>query len=110
MISRKLCLPSCFVGFRAGFQTGEIIGSLRALACKRAQWGLPFTAACLDVNAAYDSIIHAGLVQAVERETDRPLALGVAKMLTGSGKVSYEGNVSGSFDILKGVRQGDPLS
>lgn len=99
-------------GFVVGGSTLKCVDQLLdALETSRAE-GTPFYAAFYDIAAAYDSVQAPDLARALRRlvlpEPFIELVLDSMTGLRSSVRTAY--GLSAEFDVLRSVRQGDPLS
>ena len=100
-------------GFRASFSCSDHVHTLRLLAEKASEWGQTLWVASLDLEKAFDKVLHDHVFDSllgtgVEVEVIQTLRKVYSDMCA---YVQLEpGNRSRTFSILRGVRQGDPLS
>ena len=98
-------------GFRKSFSTTEHMHTAALLIEKAQEWNSELWIAAVDYAKAFDSVEHASLWNAL---SSQGVPSGYIRLL----KLIYAGQVgkvitdtsSKQFSILRGVRQGDPLS
>ena len=99
-------------GFRPDYSCSDIIVFMRMVAEKADEWGEEVWAASLDLEKAFDKVSHVSVLECLAEanvETD------ILKYLWRLYRqqvayVSVDGAKSRLVSILRGVRQGDPLS
>jgi hypothetical protein len=100
-------------GFRPDHSCSDIIMFMRMVAEKAEEWGEELWAASLDLEKAFDKVDHSSVLNALGEAGVEP---DIVRFLwqvyrQQSAYVSLEGNVkSRLFQLLRGVRQGDPMS
>ena len=99
-------------GFRAGRGCDDAVHILRIVVDKSAEWGEALWAATLDVEKAFDKVSHEALFDALlSTEIDASAVASLRKLYRGMVYVQVlPGMESRRFSVLRGVRQGDPLS
>lgn len=99
-------------GFRSYRSTMDQIFSLKQIIANSYEHGLPLHILFIDFKQAYDSVKKEKLCEILQYFLVPKKLINMVRMtLTGiSCKVSTEGQKSDSFNIRKGLRQGDPMS
>lgn len=99
-------------GFRPGRQTQDLIFSLRSITDKWISRGQGAYLAFLDLKAAFDEVPREELWKALEKKQTPAKLLAAIKSLfhDPKGIIRLDGSVSSTFNMSKGVRQGDSLS
>ena len=95
-------------GFRPGVRIEDALGIVETLISKTIEWNLPLWMASLDLKKAFDRVEHASLFTALRQQNidDPSIALLLDIYFGQHGRVQG----SRSFDISRGVRQGDVIS
>ena len=99
-------------GFRADYSCSDIVMFMRLTAEKADEWGEEIWAASLDLEKAFDKVYHSSVLDAL---LEAEVAPDIVKFLCRiyekqAAYVSLHSNCkSRLFQILRGVRQGDPL-
>ena len=100
-------------GFRPGRGCSDAVHTLRIVVEKALEWGQELWVAALDVEKAFDRVTHHALFHSMLKIGLSDKLVKVLKLFYSDLKayIELDGNVnSRSFDVLRGVRQGDPLS
>ena len=100
-------------GFRPDYSCSDIIMFMRMTAEKAEEWGEEVWAASLDLEKAFDMVYHSSVIDALNDAGVEPDILHVLKRLYMNQSVYVRLNgteKSRIFQILRGVRQGDPMS
>ena len=95
-------------GFRPGVRIEDALVVVETLISKTTEWNLPLWMASLDLKKAFDRVEHASLFTALRHQNidDPTIALLLDIYYGQHGRVQG----SRSFDISRGVRQGDVIS
>ena len=111
LLEARGLLPEEQSAFRPGRGTEEQLCLVAQRAVQASNGGLSTTLVALDVNKAYDSVWHAGLVRRLRTSTSVPTARWVAAFLRERrAAVLEDGCVSRFVATAAGVPQGSPLS
>ena len=100
-------------GFRPDYSCSDMVTFIRLVAEKAEEWGEEVWAASLDLEKAFDKVSHDSVLSAVQ---DAGIDREIVRFLWHSYRnqaayVSLSAAAKGRlFRILRGVRQGDPLS
>ena len=99
-------------GFRAGFRTSDHLHTLSQLIEKAKEYQFDLCLGFIDYEKAFDSLDHLALLQALEDQiTDKKyISLVKAIYKDPSARIHLEDDKTNIIKILKGVRQGDPIS
>ena len=101
------------MGFRRDYSCGDLIHVLRQVGEKCIEWGECVWMASLDLEKAFDKIIHIAMLEGLrEAGVDECTYQAIQRIYADQcGYVQLEPELrSRFFSILCGVRQGDPLS
>ncbi len=100
-------------GFRSSYSHADHVHTLRLLAEKASEWGETLWVASLDLEKAFDKVFHEAVFSSL-LETSVEVDVINALRSVYSDLSAYvqldPGQRSRAFAILRGVRQGDPLS
>ena len=104
--------PESQCGFRAGRSTVDMVFSLRQLQEKCREQNLPLYIAFIDLTKAFDLVSRDGLFKALEKIGCPPKLHSLLESFHANmkGTVQFNGNLSESFDIRSGVKQGCVLA
>ena len=100
-------------GFRPDYSCSDVVMFMRMISEKADEWGEEVWAASLDLEKAFDKVYHTSVIDAL---MDAGIDADVIRFLwqcyrQNSAYVALRGDSkSRVFDILRGVRQGDPMS
>jgi hypothetical protein len=100
-------------GFRSGRGCDDAVHVLRLVVEKSAEWGHELWMATLDVEKAFDKVLHAALFEALlSSGIDFALLAMLRKLYKDMAAYvqAVPGVESRRFSVRRGVRQGDPLS
>ena len=99
-------------GFRPDYSCSDIVMFMRMIAEKADEWGEEVWAASLDLEKAFDKVYHASVISSLSEADVTPEVLRylLSAYRRQTAYASLDGAKSRIFDILRGVRQGDPLS
>ena len=101
------------MGFRTDYSCSDLIHTLRMIGEKSIEWGETVWMASLDLEKAFDKIIHTAVFEGLAKAgIDDCTIQAIRELYAGQGAYVDLGSGSRSrlFQILRGVRQGDPLS
>ena len=98
-------------GFRKGYSTMDHIHVMNQMIEKSQEYNLPLYIAWVDYEKAFDSVQHEDLFQALWNQGIRGKPFRTLRLIyqEATARVKLE-NTGEKFNIMKGVRQGDPLS
>ena len=99
-------------GFRTGFRTSDHLHTLSQIIEKTKEYCLDMCLGFVDYEKAFDSLDHQSLLDALQKQIDDEKYIRIIKAIykDPSAKIHLENTATNSFKILKGVRQGDPIS
>ena len=100
-------------GFRPDYGCNDVIHFLRMISEKSAEWGQAVWCASLDLEKAFDKVLHSFVFQSLRASGVEPCIVKPLCELYSlqTAQVRMDGDTrSRAFKILRGVRQGDPLS
>ena len=100
-------------GFRQNYSCSDVIHTLRMVAEKADEWGINVWAVSLDIEKAFDTVLFDAVFNALaSAEIDADIIRVLWSLYSQHiGFVHLGSNLrSKYFHILRGVRQGDPLS
>jgi hypothetical protein len=98
-------------GFRPTFGCEDHLFTLTMLYEKSQEWGNAVWVAAIDFTKAFDTVEHTALWAALEEQGVPPQYIDVLRRLyEGQTGVVVAERESRSFDILRGTKQGDPIS
>jgi hypothetical protein len=101
------------MGFRKNYSCSDLIHVLRLVGEKSVEWGECVWLASLDMEKAFDKIIHTSMQDGLVEAGVDECTINAARRIYADqyGYVQLDpGLRSRYFFILRGVRQGDPLS
>ena len=101
------------VGFRRHFNANDLVHPLRILGEKGRDWKETLWLASLDLEKAFDKVFHDDVFEALQfEEVDDVIIAAIRELYADQwAYVFLETSVqSRDFEILRGVRQGDPMS
>ena len=101
------------MGFRKAFNCSDLVHMLRMLGEKAAEWGETVWMASLDLEKAFDKLLHTAVFEGLECTQIDPCTIAAVRSLYTHNRACIQvrgGSRSRVFSILRGVRQGDPLS
>ncbi|CAG9094113.1 unnamed protein product [Plutella xylostella] len=98
-------------GFRKGYSTTDHIFTLTQIIERYNEYNKKLYVAFIDYSKAFDSISHAKLWESLAEQGIHSKYIHLLKSLysQASAKIKLE-RIGDSFDIQRGVKQGDPLS
>lgn len=100
-------------GFRRGRGCADAVHILRTVVEKSNEWGEELWLATLDVEKAFDRVHHSSIFGALlEGEVNMSIVAALRRMYSElkANVCLWPGAESRSFNVERGVRQGDPLS
>ena len=99
-------------GFRAGFRTSDHLHTLSQIIEKAKEYRFNICLGFVDYEKAFDSLEHQSLLHALERQVSDAKYIRLIKAIykDPSAKIHLENTTTEAIKILKGVRQGDPIS
>ena len=100
-------------GFRKGRGCADAVHILRTVIEKSAEWGEELWIATLDVEKAFDRVHHSSLFDVLMKSgADASTVAALYRWYADlqASAVLWPGEESRSFQVERGVRQGDPLS
>ena len=99
-------------GFRAGFRTSDHLHALCQIIEKAKEYRFNICLGFVDYEKAFDSLDHASLLNALKNQVSDEKYIRIIKAIykDPSAKIHLENTTTNAFNILKGVRQGDPIS
>jgi hypothetical protein len=100
-------------GFRPDYSCSDIIMFMRMMAEKADEWGEEVWAASLDLEKAFDKVYHSSVLDSLEDAGVESDIISFLGRLYGQQKAYVcldSATRSRLIDILRGVRQGDPMS
>ena len=105
-------LPKDQAGFRKKFGTVDHLHAFAQIQEKTSEWNVELWTCFLDFQKAFDSVEHAAIWQALERQGVNNAYIEVLKRLYTSqvGMVTIATKTSRRFALERGTKQGDPLS
>ena len=95
-------------GFRSGRSTTHALFALEQIIAKSIEWNTPAWIICIDLRKAFDRVEQDGLFQALHEQGVEDGYVHLLKMI-----YAHQRGILGeeqSFNITRGVRQGDVLS
>ena len=101
------------MGFRPKYSCSDLIHSLRIISEKSVEWKETTWVASLDLEKAFDKLLHSAVFEGLQRAgVDGSTIQAVRNLYSEQhAYVQLEPNLrSRCFSILRGVRQGDPMS
>ena len=104
--------PESQCGFRAKRSTIDMVFSIRQLQEKCREQKMPLYVAFIDLTKAFDLVSRKGLFQILPKIGCPPKLLSIIESFHNNmkGTVQFDGNLSDSFDIRSGVKQGCVLA
>ena len=99
-------------GFRKGFATTDHLHSINQVIEKSNEFNLPLCIAYIDYEKAFDSVEHEVIFQALRNIGINESYINIIEDIYTEAKarVHIEKQESEEINILRGVRQGDPIS
>ena len=99
-------------GFRKGFATTDHLHSINQVIEKSNEFSLPLCIAYIDYEKAFDSVEHEVIFQALRNIGINESYINIIEDIYTEAKarVHIEKQESEEINILRGVRQGDPIS
>ena len=99
-------------GFRAGFRTSDHLHTLSQVIEKAKEYRFNICLGFIDYEKAFDSLDHLSLLKALNNQVRDSKYIRLVKAIyrDPSARIHLESTTTGAFKILKGVRQGDPIS
>ena len=98
-------------GFRATFSCEDHLLTVVQLAEKAEEFQLPLWMAAIDFKKAFDCVDHGSLWQALrEQGVPKGYVRVCRDLYTGQKGMVNAGAMSRTFDIVRGTKQGDPMS
>ena len=101
------------IGFRKGYSCSDLVHALRLTSVKAIEWGECVWMASLDIEKAFDRLVDEAMVEGLkEAGVDECSVQAIRRIYSEQfGFVQLDPELrSRFFSILRGVRQGDPLS
>ena len=104
--------PQEQAGFRAGYRTSDHLHTLSQIIEKAKEYRFDICLGFVDYEKAFDSLDHQSLFNALEKQVTDGKYIRLIKNIykDSSARVHLESTTTNAFKILKGVRQGDPIS
>ena len=104
--------PESQCGFRASRSTMDMVFTLRLLQEKCREKRVPLFTAFVDLAKAFDTVSREGLFRVLQKIGCPPTLLSVIRSLHDGmeARVSFDGDVSASFPVNRGVKQGCVLA
>ena len=105
-------LPESQCGFRAGRSTMDMIFTLRQLQEKCREQNQPLYTAFIDLTKAFDTVSRSALYKVLDHVGCPPTLLSLIASFHNDmqAKIQFEGNLSESFPVNTGVKQGCVLA
>ena len=99
-------------GFRKGFATTDHLHTINQIIEKSNKFNLPLCIAYIDYEKAFDSVEHNVIFQALRHIGINETYINIIEDIynEAEAKVHIEKQESEEINILRGVRQGDPIS
>merc|ERR1712228_745443 len=99
-------------GFRKGYSTTDHLQSINQVIEKCNEFSLPLCIAYIDYEKAFDSVEHAIIFKALRNIGINETYINIIEDIytDATAKVHIEKEMSGEIKILRGVRQGYPIS
>lgn len=98
-------------GFRPNYSCDDHLFAITLLAEKCNEFNLPLWVATLDFKKAFDSITHASIWESLNALGVNRAYINILSRLYHGQRAQVKGDaMSRNFDILKGTKQGDPIS
>ena len=99
-------------GFRKGFATTDHLHTINQIIEKSNKFNLPLCIAYIDYEKAFDSVEHNVIFQALRNIDINETYINIIEDIynEAEAKVHIEKQESEEINILRGVRQGDPIS
>ena len=98
-------------GFRSSYQTTDHLATYRMIEQKCHEWRIKMWTATIDFTKAFDSITHNSIWNALKSCGIEHDCISLFKKIYKDQKASVQTDVeSNMFEIMKGTKQGDPLS
>ncbi len=101
------------IGFRADYSCGDLVHTLRMVSEKSIEWNETVWMASLDLEKAFDKILHSAVFEGLQKAGVDEATIQAIRLRYSDqhAYVQLEANLrSRLFSILRGVRQGDPMS
>lgn len=98
-------------GFRSSFSTIDHLQAVNQLIEKSREYQFPLYICFIDFNKAFDTILHNTIWKALEEDGIPSRYINILKQIYNNSKAHIKTDTIGkSFEISRGVRQGDPIS
>ena len=99
-------------GFRKGYSTTDHLQSINQIIEKCNEFNLPLCIAYIDYEKAFDSVEHDVIFKALRNTGINEAYINIIEYIytDATAKVHIEKQMSDEIKILRGVRQGDPIS
>ena len=99
-------------GFRRGYSTVDHLQTINQLIKKCSEFNRPLCIGCIDYEKAFDSIEHKAIFKASKSLGINEIYITILEdTYTGAtARVHMDSQASEEIPILRGVRQGDPIS
>ena len=99
-------------GFRKGYSTTDHLHALNQTIEKSKEYHRPLCLGFIDYEKAFDSVEHFAIFQALRKINVNETYVKILENIyrNASAKIHLDNHISDSFNINRGVRQGDPIS